>query len=195
MSSQDHGHRDDLLERVGAQIRRLRKARDLTQQQLADLVGCHSQTISDRERGAGGAFGVVDAIRFAEALRTSVDQVLGRSGSPSPIPLTRDSVEYFVKPDVIEIIRRASKKGDLSLARDHFGAGFGWGMAVPSHALQVTEQQFNEIGREVRDLTNRFGVEILVEWILQEAQENPNDDPGSKPRLPTRNKRRLRPTE
>ena len=157
------------LAKIGEQIRRLRKAKGLSQEGLAERVGCHSQTISNRERGTAGPFDILDAMKFADALETTVDQVLARSGTPTEIPLSRDGTVLFVNPAVIEALKRIGKKGGLEAARKHFAAGFGWGVAIEPDALQVTEEQFESTERQVRDLTKNISLDVMLDWVRQFA--------------------------
>lgn len=70
----DRRRRREWLQRVGARLRELRVARDLSQEELADRVGVGTPYISDLERGVRN-FGV-DLLPFlAEALKCRIADV------------------------------------------------------------------------------------------------------------------------
>ena len=68
---------------IGERIRRLREAKRLTQDELAEMIGSDGNTISRWERdklGIGSAY----IMKLAQALGTSTDYLLGKTDDPSP---------------------------------------------------------------------------------------------------------------
>jgi len=63
-----------LQRKLGARIARLRKARRLTQEQLAEAVGCSVEFISLVERGVN-APSVARLEQFADALKVDVREM------------------------------------------------------------------------------------------------------------------------
>lgn len=67
---------------IGRTVQALRKKNDLTQEELAELVGFSAaQTVSDIERGQR-AVKAWEVVKLAEALHTSVDTLLGIATQP-----------------------------------------------------------------------------------------------------------------
>jgi transcriptional regulator with XRE-family HTH domain len=58
-----------VLENVGLNVRRLRRARDLTQRQLAQFAGIHQQHLSAIERGLRPQLKTVDLLAHALGVR------------------------------------------------------------------------------------------------------------------------------
>jgi transcriptional regulator with XRE-family HTH domain len=63
-------------EEIGRRLRAVRKARELTQAQLAELLGARSTNVSDIERGERGVT-VQQVVKLAKALHVSADEILG----------------------------------------------------------------------------------------------------------------------
>lgn len=79
--------RRNLLRSFGTRLKELRAERNLTQRQLAELVGCETMLISGYERGIG--LPKLDTlVALAEVLQISLDQfVLGQQpGDVPPAP-------------------------------------------------------------------------------------------------------------
>lgn len=72
----------DCMPTPGERIKKLRKARQLTQPQLADLVEIDQSTVSDIERGAG--FSAETLMRICEALEANPWEIMRGMGSTSP---------------------------------------------------------------------------------------------------------------
>jgi transcriptional regulator with XRE-family HTH domain len=63
---------------IGAHLRSLRKARHLTQADLAKILGTHFANVSQVERGVRGLT-LHQVVRLSKALRVSPDQILGQA--------------------------------------------------------------------------------------------------------------------
>ena len=63
------------LEKFGKQLRKLRKARDLSQEKLAELTGLHRTYIGGIERGERNV-SLVNIVRLAKALSVSPAELL-----------------------------------------------------------------------------------------------------------------------
>jgi transcriptional regulator with XRE-family HTH domain len=70
---------------LGARIAGARKARDLTQQQLADLLGIAQQTLAHYESG-DRCFPASVLPKLAEKLGLTVNELLGQDGQPKGKP-------------------------------------------------------------------------------------------------------------
>ena len=69
-------------------MRALREDRDLTQQQLAEMVHVHQTTYSDYELGNIN-IPVSALIQLAEFYHTSIDYLVGYTDDPTPYPRSR----------------------------------------------------------------------------------------------------------
>ncbi len=63
------------LEKFGKQLRKLRKARELSQEKLAELTGLHRTYIGGIERGERNV-SLVNIVRLAKALSVSPAELL-----------------------------------------------------------------------------------------------------------------------
>lgn len=63
------------LKKFGEQIRRLRKAKELSQEQLAELAGLHRNYIGGIERGERNV-ALLNIVRLARALEVSPSYLL-----------------------------------------------------------------------------------------------------------------------
>lgn len=79
----------DCMATPGERIRALRKARGLTQPQLAAEVGIDQSTVSDIERGAG--FSAETLMRLADALQSTPQEIM--RGNPATSPALRKAQE------------------------------------------------------------------------------------------------------
>jgi transcriptional regulator with XRE-family HTH domain len=70
------------LAQVGTRIRQARRNAELTQEELADIVGVHKRTIENYERAQTKPFEHINEI--AEATGSSVQELL--HGEPAPTP-------------------------------------------------------------------------------------------------------------
>lgn len=170
------------LQAIGAQINRIRKARGLKQKDLGEKIGVHEQTMTRYESGDGGAFSVLTAIAMAEALNVSLDQLVGRRGIPAEIPLLRAETEFYVRPDVLQDIKEAQRTGKWDRAREHFGAGFGFGIVLKPDALKVPMEQFEANEAEVEAAASKVPLRRKLRWAKEEMT-------GGNPRSQGRNKR------
>ena len=66
---------DQLLDDFGAAVRRLRRERGWSQEELADRVGIHRTYIGDVERGRRN-IGLVNIGRIASALRVTLSALM-----------------------------------------------------------------------------------------------------------------------
>jgi transcriptional regulator with XRE-family HTH domain len=72
---------------VGARLRRIREARDVTQVKLAERLGVTQSNVSEMERGIRTVTSHF-AVKLAEALRVSIDDILlGTNGAAEKAPL------------------------------------------------------------------------------------------------------------
>jgi len=69
-------------ETIGQRIAIVRKAKKLSQQKLADMIGITRELVSGYERGKVRIFGDLVA-RFAIVLEVSADELLGLKPNPS----------------------------------------------------------------------------------------------------------------
>lgn len=79
---------------VGIRIRRLRKARGLTQQTLAELSGQEPSNISHIERGAT-KLSLPTIVSLANALEVTVDELLCDSVSASKLVYEQEAVRLL----------------------------------------------------------------------------------------------------
>ena len=71
---------------VGKRIRRVRRARDITQAQLAELTSLNVITISRLENGTAKSVHGGTIVALARALGVSADYLLGLSERQEPAP-------------------------------------------------------------------------------------------------------------
>ncbi|RKR92853.1 helix-turn-helix protein [Micromonospora pisi] len=70
----------DLLVTIGANVRRLRKGRDLTQAQLAARVGVCRSSVANIETGRQGDIKVTLLAGFADVLHADLPELLAGGG-------------------------------------------------------------------------------------------------------------------
>lgn len=88
-------HDTEFFKALGARIASARKAQNLTQQQLADLIGIAQQTLAHYESG-DRCFPASMLPRLAEKLDATVDELLGqpsKSGKRGPAPKLQKQFE------------------------------------------------------------------------------------------------------
>jgi transcriptional regulator with XRE-family HTH domain len=74
---------------AGERIRHIRESRDVTQVQLAKILGITQSNVSEMERGVRGIT-THQVVRLAKALRVSIDEILvGGSATREKLPLGR----------------------------------------------------------------------------------------------------------
>jgi len=66
---------------LGEIVRRIRKSKDLTQQQVADILGIQQSDIHRIERGLVQNPHWLRVVAIADALEVSLDQLAGRGGA------------------------------------------------------------------------------------------------------------------
>jgi transcriptional regulator with XRE-family HTH domain len=92
-------------------VNQLRRERGLTQQQLADAVGCSKMQVSGIERGKR-EFSYSMMQRFAAALGVSVADLLGQKDNPYLLaPDERDMITRmrYASPDEREQLQRVAE--------------------------------------------------------------------------------------
>lgn len=79
-------HRPDqsLLDKLGANVRRLRMAKGLTQESLAELVDVHPRMIQQIEHGGSNQL-VTTALRLRAALECSWDDLMPQLSPSRPL--------------------------------------------------------------------------------------------------------------
>lgn len=93
---------------VGARLRRLREARDISQVVLAQRLGVTQSNVSEMERGIRSVTADL-AIRLAGALRVSTDEILiGSNGEAEKTPLA--SVKLLRRLQRIETLPAARQR-------------------------------------------------------------------------------------
>ncbi len=88
-------HDTEFFKALGARIASARKAQNLTQQQLADLIGIAQQTLAHYESG-DRCFPASMLPRLADKLNATVDELLGQSlkpGKRGPAPRLQKQFE------------------------------------------------------------------------------------------------------
>lgn len=76
------------------QLKKLRKAKGLTQKQLASLIHCAEATISQYETGKR-APSYEALLRISEELDTSVDYLLGKTNDPAHVTMSEVDVKIL----------------------------------------------------------------------------------------------------
>ena len=98
---------------VGAQIRKLRLAHALTQQELAEAVGVSTESLSRAERGA-----ILPTVRtlgrIAEALDTTIDALAGRPAGGALGAIKQSDSQ---SPELKRIVRLLHRLDRRSLRR------------------------------------------------------------------------------
>jgi len=69
----------------GRRLAAARKRQDLTQEQLAARANIPAAVISHFETGVRSSASAENLVKLADALRTSVDYLLGRTDDPAPM--------------------------------------------------------------------------------------------------------------
>lgn len=94
----------DCMETVGARIRRLRKARGMTQTDLAADVGVDQSTISDIERGTG--FSAEILMKLCDALEATPQEVMRGAVAQSPaVRRAEDAVKKLTDDERREVLK------------------------------------------------------------------------------------------
>lgn len=88
-----------LHEAVGARIRELREAAQLTQRQLADSVGLTRSSIANIEAGRQGDIGITMLAKLADALDTTVAGLVGTA--PETVRINRAEARIAVLEDQV----------------------------------------------------------------------------------------------
>lgn len=100
----------DCMSTVGERIRTLRKARGLTQPQLAREVGIDQSTVSDIERGAG--FSAEILMRLCDALQASPYEIMRGLQSASPaMRKAQDAVKKLSDEERRDLLSLLQKPG------------------------------------------------------------------------------------
>jgi transcriptional regulator with XRE-family HTH domain len=95
---------------IGARLRELRKARDMTQAELAKVLGTQQTAISQVEIGHRGLT-VQQVVKLAKALKVSTDAILGpTNGASDVLPKDRKLIRRLRQ---IEKLPRAERQALL----------------------------------------------------------------------------------
>lgn len=142
---------------VGLRIRELRRAKAITQVDLAGLAGVPQSTISAYERGAIESPGFREIRRIARALDVSAPELLG---------------EEVVEGDVVTIPGWSRlPEGVQAAIRTIVGATSGSGVQtsgeyrVPARAAELSDEEW--------DIVRRFREERLDALNKRAAEESP----------------------
>jgi transcriptional regulator with XRE-family HTH domain len=102
----------------GARLAEARKLRELTQEQLGEKADIPSAVISHFETGVRGSASADNLVKLADALRVSVDYLLGRADEMTPLSgeLERRAAKLTdgnreVLETFIESLARSAKRG------------------------------------------------------------------------------------
>jgi transcriptional regulator with XRE-family HTH domain len=146
---------------LGRRIRRLRERLDVTQEQLAERVQRHRETIGSWERGEQTPY-VLDVPPLAAALQVSCDQLLtGKDVEETEqIVLPREETAYFVVDEDLHRVLAAKKLDDV---RALFVRGIEYGLEIPPGARRVTPTEYGDIATKVRAKIAQLGG-IPREW-------------------------------
>lgn len=91
---------------VGARLRRLREARDVSQVELAKRLGVTQSNVSEMERGIRTVTSHF-AVKLSKSLRVSIDEILiGSNGAAEKTPLSS-----------VKLLRRVQRIEELPEAR------------------------------------------------------------------------------
>jgi transcriptional regulator with XRE-family HTH domain len=96
------------IETIAQKMVRLRKARGITQAQMAQLIGVSQPVVSDYERGALRMHGEL-IVKVAEILGVTADELLG-CGSSQPQKTRAAGKVQKVFEDVARLPRRQQEK-------------------------------------------------------------------------------------
>ncbi len=103
---------------IGSRVKAFRKARAMTQEELAFLVGCEKMTISRYERGAGPP-NVEHLMRLSIALKVSPSELLPpteMSQAREDIPILRDdAIQKILAIGNIEALKEINRLADWFL--------------------------------------------------------------------------------
>lgn len=123
--------------RIGAAIRRLRKAAKLTQIELAERAGLEASSVVRHERGIA-AMSLASAISYANALGTTLDALAGRA-TDGLTRLVRTEAVHVVD---LEAVAALTKARQLSQVRKWRFDGYWWGCVVEPENQVVTREQY-----------------------------------------------------
>lgn len=94
---------------IGKRIKELREQLGLTQEELAERVNISRSALANYESGLREPKGDI-LIRFAEALDTTTDHLLGKSTYTDDSHTGRKSTIEEEWPEVTRVLRRAGRK-------------------------------------------------------------------------------------
>ena len=91
----------------GLRLAKARGTRELTQEQLAQKSGVPAAVISHFETGVRASASADNLVKLADALRVSVDYLLGRTDDLSPPPRADDLLSQLSEGqiEILEVIK------------------------------------------------------------------------------------------
>ena len=135
---------EDYRRELGERIRRLREARELTQEDLADLVGVRSKTISRWENGRNEALRD-NARTLAKALGVSEETILGTPPAPFGLGAGNDGPTQLDRIEA-KLDRVLALLGVNPLDEDDLHPAPGDELAPPGEDDEPTEQAGRGLG-------------------------------------------------
>ncbi|WP_162602587.1 helix-turn-helix domain-containing protein [Nocardioides daejeonensis] len=135
LEATDDGAVDDTaqtMREVGAQIRRLRKRRNMTLQALGDATGTSVSMLSMLERGVATP-SISTLVSVASALGTHMSDLFGAGGEQrSPVRRLADQVEVHTSSGVLRRLVHNDPSRGLEMVVNEYEPGTGSG-PEPSH--------------------------------------------------------------
>jgi transcriptional regulator with XRE-family HTH domain len=126
---------------IGSQVRKLRRARDLTQRQLAEMAGLHHLTISRLEHGAADQMYADTLGDLAVALHVSADTLLGLTEQvplSTPVPAQPQTItpgpRGAVRQQIVEVLTAHPEGLSPVQIRQHLGVDRDLGSTVKAMA-------------------------------------------------------------
>jgi transcriptional regulator with XRE-family HTH domain len=117
--------KDEVLSKkqIGERLRALRERRDLSQGQLAAMIGSHAQNVSQVERGVRGLT-VQQVVKLARALKVPTDEILGEAKhATAQLHLRNGDRRFLRRIQRIRELPPAQRKALLKLLDGALGLG------------------------------------------------------------------------
>jgi transcriptional regulator with XRE-family HTH domain len=137
--------RRQLSKTIAERIRELRMRRGLTQDEVAEAIGCHESAVS-RWESASRLPPCTDVLALAELFNVSVDELLGRQDHP-----TRRESALLDQP-LLDRLGSAKNTREFDQMVSKLGQQAVW-IAVPEGAIMVP---LSEALRRAKALAERF---------------------------------------
>jgi transcriptional regulator with XRE-family HTH domain len=141
----DKTDRRELSKTIAERIRELRMLRGLTQEDVAEALGCHESAVS-RWESASRMPPCTDVLAMAELFKVSVDDLLGRRDQP-----TRRDAALLDQP-LLDRLGAAKDTREFDRMVSKLGQQAVW-LAVPEGAILVP---LSEAIRRAKALAERF---------------------------------------